>query len=241
MVGWFMDSVAQMKAMVGKASAAMVESGMALGFGSGSTAEYMIKEVGGRWQRGELKGIRVVCTSFQSSALAQEFGIPQQALNEIDRIDLGIDGADEVDARLDLIKGGGGCQTREKLVDSRVERLVIVVDSSKMVEFLGSTMPVPVEVIPDAYRQVAAKLRDLDGAPQLRMAVKKAGPVVTDEGNLILDTRFTSIDEPAEMEATINNIPGVLENGLFLNMADEVLIGHVDPDGSAHVETRKRP
>ena len=235
-----MDPVAQMKAKVGQVSAELVESGMTLGLGSGSTAEYMIKDVGRRWQDGELTGLTAVCTSFQSSVLAQSFGIPQQQLNEVDRIDLGIDGADEVDPNLDLVKGGGGCQTREKLVDSRVERLVIVVDSGKMVDQLGSTMPVPVEVVPEAYRQVAAQLRELDGSPELRMAVRKAGPVVTDEGNLILDTRFATIPDPEKLESTINNIPGVLENGLFLNMADEVLIGHIADDGSVSVETRQR-
>ena len=144
-----MDPVAQMKAKVGQVSAQLVESGMTLGLGSGSTAEYMIKDVGQRWQNGELTNLTAVCTSFQSSVLAQGFGIPQQQLNDVDRIDLGIDGADEVDSNLNLVKGGGGCQTREKLVDSRVDRLVIVVDAGKLVDQLGSSMPVPVEVVPE--------------------------------------------------------------------------------------------
>ena len=203
---------------------------MVLGLGSGSTAALLIHELGRRWQAGELSDIRGVPTSFQSSVLAQQYGIPHTTLNEVDHLDLAIDGADEVDPRLNLIKGGGACQTREKLVDSRADRFVVVVDTTKLSDVLGKNFPVAVEVLAEAYVQVQAGLRDLGSDPVLRMAVRKAGPVVTDQGNLILDAKFAAIDDPAAMEQTINNLPGVLDNGLFPGMADEVLVGRVDGD-----------
>ncbi len=219
-----------MKHEVARVAAQRVESGMVLGLGSGSTAALLIHELGRRWQAGELSDIRGVPTSFQSSVLAQQYGIPLTTLNEVDHLDLAIDGADEVDPRLNLIKGGGACQTREKLVDSRADRFVVVVDTTKLSDVLGQNFPVAVEVLAEAYVQVQAALRDLGSDPVLRMAVRKAGPVVTDQGNLILDAKFAAIDDPAAMEQTINNLPGVLDNGLFPGMADEVLVGRVDGD-----------
>ena len=175
-------------------------------------------------------------TSFQASVLAQQYGIPLITLNEIDHMDLAIDGADEVDPALNLIKGGGACQTREKLVDTRARRFVVVVDETKMSPALGTNFALPVEVLPDAYRQVQEALRDMGSDPVLRMAVRKAGPVVTDQGNLIIDAKFDQIDDPASLEPAINNIPGVLENGLFVGVASEVLVGHIE-DGEASVRT----
>ncbi len=225
-----------MKKMVAAEAAARVESGMILGLGSGSTAALMIEEVGRRWRAGEITGIVGVPTSFQAAALAQEYGIPQITLNEIDQIDLAIDGADEVDPQRNLIKGGGACHTREKLVASRARRFVVVVDETKLTDVLGSTFALPVEVVPEAYRQVIEALSGFGADPELRMAVRKAGPVVTDQGNLVIDARFAAIEDPAELEARINNIPGVLENGLFVGMADEVLVGEIHGD-AARVRT----
>ncbi len=209
---------------------------MTLGLGSGSTAAILIEQIGERVAAGELVGIRGVPTSFQATILAQQYGIPLVTLNEIDRMDLAIDGADEVDPHRNLIKGGGGCQTREKLVDSRADRFVVVVDSTKLSDVLGSHFPLPVEVLPDAYRQVMAQLGEMGSQPELRMAVRKAGPVVTDQGNLLVDARFPGIQEPGRLEKEINNIPGVVENGLFVGMADEVLVGEiVDGEPSVRV------
>lgn len=221
------DAQTRMKHEVAKQAAAQVESGMTLGLGSGSTAAILIEQIGERLRAGELADIRGVPTSFQATILAQQYGIPLVTLNEIDRMDLAIDGADEVDPHRNLIKGGGGCQTREKLVDSRADRFVVVVDATKLSDVLGSRFPLPVEVLPEAYRQVMAELQSLGSQPELRMAVRKAGPVVTDQGNLIVDAKFTAIDDPAQLESAINNIPGVLENGLFVDMADEVLVGEI--------------
>ena len=231
-----MDVQTQMKELVAEAAAQKVESGMLLGLGSGSTAAILIERLGRRCRDGELTDITGVPTSFQSSQLATQHGIPLISLNEIDHIDLAIDGADEVDPEKNLIKGGGACHTREKLVDSRADRFVVVVDATKLSDALGSTFPLPVEVVPDAYRQVMDALRDLGSDPRLRMAVRKAGPVVTDQGNFVVDARFGSIDSPVDLESRINNIPGVLENGLFVGLADEVLVGQID-DGVASVRS----
>lgn len=225
-----MDVQTQMKELVAKAAAARVESGMILGLGSGSTAAIVIEQLGRRWRAGDLQDIKGVPTSFQAAQLASEYGIPLITLNEINHIDLAIDGADEVDPAKNLIKGGGACHTREKLVDSRAERFLVVVDVGKLSDVLGSNFALPVEVVPGAYRQVMDQLREMGGEPHLRMAVRKAGPVVTDEGNLVVDAKFEAITEPAKMEMQINNIPGVLENGLFVGLADEVLVGEIDGD-----------
>lgn len=219
-----------MKELVAAEAARRVESGMILGLGSGSTAKIFIEQVGQRWQAGELRDLKGVPTSFQSAQLAQQFGIPQITLNEIDHIDLAVDGADEVDPARNLIKGGGACHTREKLVDSRADYFLVVVDSTKLSDVLGSNFALPVEVVPEAYRQVMTALSALGGEPVLRMAVRKAGPVVTDQGNLVIDAKFEAIGDPASLEPQINNIPGVLENGLFVGMADEVLVGDIEGD-----------
>lgn len=229
-----MDPVTLMKHEVAKAAAARVQSGMVVGLGSGSTAALMIEYLGKRLQAGELQNIKGVPTSFQSSVLAEQYGIPLTTLNEVDCIDVAIDGADEVDPNRNLVKGGGAAHTREKLVDGRAEQFIVVVDSSKLVEALGTTFLLPVEVLPEAYRQVMKALEALGGKPELRMAVKKAGPVVTDQGNLVIDVKFDRIDDPASLEKEINNIPGVLENGLFVGMTDLVLVGEVK-DGVASV------
>jgi ribose 5-phosphate isomerase A len=159
--------------------------------------------------------------------LAKEHGIPLTSLDAVDHIDVAIDGADEVDPQKNLIKGGGAAHTREKVVDSLAAQFIVVVDSGKLVDRLGSTFKLPVEVIPMAYAPVMRAIEKLGGKPELRMGVKKAGPVVTDQGNMVIDVTFDSIDNPGELEQTINNIPGVLENGLFVGVANVVLVGEV--------------
>ncbi|EGJ32588.1 ribose 5-phosphate isomerase [Moorena producens 3L] len=126
-----------------------------------------------------------------------------------------------------MIKGGGAAHTREKIVDSLAKQFIVVVDSTKIVENLGSTFLLPVEVIPMAITPVMNAIQKLGGKPELRMGVKKAGPVITDQGNMVVDVKFDAIDNPAELEKTINNIPGVLENGLFVGVTDLVLVGEV--------------
>ena len=225
----------QMKQAVAAAAVAQIQDGMVLGLGSGSTAALMIQELGAKLRRGELTDITGVTTSFQGEVLAAELGIPLQSLNAIQRIDLAIDGADEVDPALQLIKGGGACHVQEKLVARRADRFVVVVDGSKLVDTLNLAFLLPVEVLPGAWRQVKAQLGEMGGDAELRMAVRKAGPVVTDQGNLVLDVKFAGgISEPARLEREINNLPGVLENGLFVDLTDQVLVGEI-VDGAAVV------
>lgn len=218
----------RMKLAVATAAVDQVRDGMVLGLGSGSTAALMIQELGARLQRGELSGITGVTTSFQGEVLAAELGIPLQSLNAVSRIDLAIDGADEVDPDFQLIKGGGACHVQEKLVARRADRFVVVVDSSKLVERLNLEFLLPVEVLPGAWRQVKAELEAMGAKGELRMAVRKAGPVVTDQGNLVLDLKWIGgIADPAGLEQAINNLPGVLENGLFVGLTDQVLVGEI--------------
>ncbi len=224
------DPVKLMKQQVGKAAADRVQSGSIVGLGTGSTTAYAIQFLGDRLKSGELNDIKGVPTSFQASVLAKQYGIPLTTLDEITGIDIAIDGADEVDPQKNLIKGGGAAHTREKIVDSLAKEFIVVVDKSKMVQALGSTFPLPVEVLPMAVTPVMAALEALGGKPELRMGIKKDGPVITDQGNMVLDVTFDAIANPADMEKTINNIPGVLENGLFVGVADVVLIGDIQND-----------
>ena len=222
------DLQQRMKQAVADAAVGQIQDGMVLGLGSGSTAALMIKALGEKLRSGALRDITGVTTSFQGEVLAAELGIPLKSLNAIDHIDLAIDGADEVDPCFQLIKGGGACHVQEKLVARRAQRFVVVVDAGKLVERLNLSFLLPVEVLPGAWRQVKAELAALGGQSELRMAVRKAGPVVTDQGNLVLDVQFAGgIADPATLESTLNNLPGVLENGLFVNLADQVLVGEI--------------
>ncbi len=218
-----------MKKAVAEAAVNEVTSNMIVGLGSGSTAAIMIKTLANKIKIGELKEIRGVPTSFQSEVLALELGIPLIDLVSVDQIDLAIDGADEVNPSYQLIKGGGACHVREKLVASKANKLLIVVDQTKLVKNLNEEFPLPVEVLPSAWKQVKDVIENMDAQCKLRMAEKKAGPVVTDEGNLILDVLFNGgINNPKEIELQINNIPGVLENGLFVDLTYKVLVGKVE-------------
>jgi ribose 5-phosphate isomerase A len=216
-----------MKQEVGKAAAARVKPDSIVGLGTGSTTAFAIEAIGDRLAKGELKNIVGIPTSFQAEVLAKKYGIPLTTLDAVDRIDIAIDGADEVDPNKNLIKGGGAAHTREKVVDCLAEVFIVVVDSGKLVDKLGSTFLLPVEVIPMALAPVTRALEKLGGKPELRMGIKKAGPVVTDQGNLVIDVKFDTIPDPANLEKTINNIPGVLENGLFVGVTDLVLVGEI--------------
>ena len=234
------DLQTQMKQAVAEAAVAQIRDGMVVGLGSGSTAALMIQGLGARLAAGQLHDIVGVTTSLQGEVLAAELGIPLRALNAIDRIDLAIDGADEVDPSFQLIKGGGACHVQEKLVADRAERFIVVVDSTKLVQCLNLDFLLPVEVLPGAWVQVQSRLKSMGGVAELRMATRKAGPVVTDQGNLVLDVRFEAgISDPIALERDINNLPGVLENGLFVNLADEVLVGEIN-DGVAGVRSLER-
>ncbi|ABM77184.1 MULTISPECIES: ribose-5-phosphate isomerase RpiA [Prochlorococcus] len=234
------DLQTQMKQAVAAAAVEQIKDGMVLGLGSGSTAALMIQALGAKLASGELREIVGVTTSFQGEVMAAELGIPLRNLTAVDRIDLAIDGADEVDPSFQLIKGGGACHVQEKLVASRADRFVVVVDSTKIVDRLNLGFLLPVEVLPGAWRQVQGRLAELGGIADLRMAQCKAGPVVTDQGNLVLDVSMAGgIGDPEDLECRINNLPGVLENGLFVNLTDEVLVGQIS-DGVAGVRRLQR-
>ena len=207
------------KEMVGREAVdALVKSGMKLGLGTGSTAIPAVRHIGALLAEGKLKNILAVPTSFQTSIECEKWGIPLFSLNSKEiggKLDLTIDGADEVDPENRLVKGGGGALLLEKIVAYASASYAIVVDESKIVKNLGLAFPVPVEVIPEARVPVSAALEKLGVEPALREAVRKAGPVITDHGNLILDICFAKAIDPAALELEINRIPGVVENGFF--------------------------
>lgn len=211
------------KRRAGERAAEAVEDGTVVGLGTGSTTAYAIESIGRAVDDG--LAVRGIPTSYQSRQLAIEVGIPLTTLEEVDGVDLAIDGADQV-ADGDLIKGGGAAHAREKVVDAAADRFLVVADSSKLVETLER--PVPVEVLPDARPVVADRVRELGGEPVLREAERKDGPVVTDNGNLVLDCAFGELDEPGELATRLSAIPGVLEHGLFVALADAVYVGTAD-------------
>ena len=200
-----------------------VEEGMVIGLGTGSTSYWAIQKIGERVKQG-LK-VKAVSSSENSSRLARELNIPLIDVSEIDRIDLTIDGADEVDAKRNLIKGGGGALLREKIIASNSEKLIVVVDSSKMVAQLGK-FPLPVEVVPFADNLIKQRVSSLGCEAQWR--TENGKKYVTDNSNLILDCSFGKIDDPAALNLQLHLIPGVVETGLFVNMAPMIVVGHKD-------------
>ncbi|UPV75513.1 ribose-5-phosphate isomerase RpiA [Halorussus limi] len=211
------------KRAAGESAAEAVEDGTVVGLGTGSTAAHAIRAVGRRVDSG--LDVRGIPTSFQSRQLAKEAGIPLTTLDEAGTVDLAIDGADQFSGP-HLVKGGGAAHAREKIVDAAADRLLVVADPSKAAERLDHS--VPVEVLPDARTTVAAEVRGLGGSPTLRSAERKDGPVVTDNGNLVLDCEFGTIANPAELAADLAGLPGAVEHGLFVGMADEIHVGRED-------------
>ena len=216
------------KQAVGVYAARMVEDGMRVGLGTGSTTAYAIEELGRRIREASLDIVGTP-TSFAAERLARQQGIPLATLDSLDRLDIALDGADEVDPQKNLIKGRGGAHTREKVIAAQSEMFVALVDPSKLVERLGSMRPVPVEVLPMAVTPVMKRLESLGSTPAIRMAQKKDGPVVTDQGFWIVDAMFVDgIDHPKRLADSIKGIPGVLDHGLFIDMANKVLVAEAD-------------
>ncbi|HKK49801.1 MAG TPA: ribose-5-phosphate isomerase RpiA [Alkalispirochaeta sp.] len=211
----------------------VVQSGMTVGLGTGSTAIHAVRRIGALLAEGAISDILAVATSFESTIEAQRLGIPVRTLNDPQingAVDIAIDGADEVDVRTGyLIKGGGGALTLEKLVEYNAGTLYVVVDESKLSVQLGRLYPIPVEIIPAALASARRMIGVLGLRPELRMAQRKAGPVVTDNGNLILDVHLDGTDVDADaLEDSLNAIPGVLENGLFTRAHAEIWVGRKD-------------
>ena len=202
-----------------------VKNNFVIGLGSGSTAAYAIKEIGNRIKREKIR-VSAVPTSYQAFTLAVKHGIAITTLEEHPTLDLTIDGADQIDDELNLIKGMGGALTREKIVASASKKLVIIADERKRVKVLGeSNHPVPIEVLPFATPIVMHKIKEMGGRPFLRESNKKVGPVITDNGNIIVDVNFGLVHEPAELNHKLKGIPGVVETGLFVKMADLIYLG----------------
>ena len=209
------------KRRAAEAAVDRVEDGMVLGLGTGSTVRYAIERLGRRVAEGwELAGVP---TSRATAELARELQIPLTTLDEHPSLDLTIDGADEVDPRLDLIKGLGGALLREKIVAAASEAFLVVVDEGKAVEGLGGRAPLPVEVLPFGARRTRSRLEALGCEPTLRRAGE--APFRTDNGNYMIHCRFEGIADPRELAGRLKEIPGVIEHGLFLEMADAVFVG----------------
>ena len=213
----------ELKKLAGVKAAEQVKDGMIVGLGTGSTVEYTLRKLGERVRNENLK-IKGIPTSIHTKRIAKEEKIPLTTLDENPEIDLTIDGADEVDSFLNLIKGGGGALTREKIIAFHSKREIIVVDDSKVVKALGIDFDLPVEVVKFAWQSTKKALEKFDCEVKLREIMENE-PYITDNGNYILDCEFERIMEPEELERDINNIPGVVENGLFVDLVDEVIVG----------------
>lgn len=215
------------KRLAGEAAVELVESGMVVGIGTGSTAAYMIQALARRIQTG-LHIIGAVPTSEATEQLARSLGIPLTDLNAHPELDLAIDGADEIDGHLNLIKGGGGALLREKIVASASHRFIVIADVTKQVMQLGLRAVLPVETIPFAVTPVSRRLQALGASVQIRQRSNQV--FITDNGNMILDCSFPNgIADPVDLQARIRRIVGVVETGLFLNMTERAIIG--GPEG----------
>lgn len=212
------------KEAVGIKAAAYVEDGMTVGLGTGSTVYYFILELGRRVKEEGLQLVGV-STSDATTTLAEQLGIPVKMIDEVEKIDLTIDGADEISADFCGIKGGGAALLREKIVAMQSDRIIWIVDSSKMVEKLGK-FPLPVEVIPYGYSHLLRLFREKGYEPHLRNV--EGDPILTDNGNYIIDLALGRIDDPRALADELDHITGVVEHGLFNNLVDLVLVGDGD-------------
>ncbi|HEY9448342.1 MAG TPA: ribose 5-phosphate isomerase A [Gemmatimonadaceae bacterium] len=219
------DVVAREKRAAAEGAVALVSSGSVVGLGSGSTAALAIEEIGRRMRSGALTGIVGVPTSNAAHRLALECGIPLVDIESRPLIDITIDGADEIDPLQRVLKGAGGALLREKIVAARSTRWVIIGDSTKVVDRMGSRYPVPVEVVKFGWSGHAEALREMGAIAELRPGDGES-PYITDEGHYIIDARFPhGLDDPEDLARTMRKRPGVVETGLFLGFRPEVIIG----------------
>ncbi len=206
-----------------------VQDGMIVGIGSGSTVVYAVQHLAERIQS---KKWHVVCipTSYQARQLIIDHNLILGTLDQYPRIDIDIDGADEVDPDLNLIKGGGGCHTQEKIVAACAKKMIIIVDYRKRSKQLGTVWRagIPIEIIPSAYKSLIPQLQGMGGTPKLRIGTAKMGPVFTDNGNFLLDVDFGPITHPDLLHQQLKLLVGVIETGLFVQMAEKVFFGEAD-------------
>ncbi|MGG3571428.1 ribose-5-phosphate isomerase RpiA [Bacillus gobiensis] len=220
------------KQLVGEKAAEHIKDGMVVGLGTGSTFFYTLQKLGQLVKEG--LSFRGIPTSVRTQVLAKEMGIPLVDFSEIDRIDLAIDGADEVNPDLDLIKGGGGALLREKIIAKAAKTFVVIADPNKAVEKLGG-FRLPVEVVPFGYQLTKQLISKTGIGPELRMANNE--PYVTDNGNYLFDCSIGSTHNIKELEQKLNMIPGVVENGLFIGIADILIT--TDYEQNVVIKNRK--
>lgn len=211
------------KQLAAEKAVEFIEDGMIVGLGTGSTAFFAIQKIGQLVHEG-LK-IQAVASSKASEELAEKFGIPLLPFSDVESIDVTIDGADEVDPNLSLIKGGGGALLREKILAGNSKRFIVIVDETKIVPALG-TFPLPVEIVPFAYELTVRKLQAMGAKLNIRM--KDGEHYITDNGNLIADCHFGDITDPVTLHQQLNTTPGVVDNGLFVHLTSQVIVGHAD-------------
>ena len=216
-------------------AADLVESGMRIGLGTGSTAVWAVRRIGEKLKSGELTDILAIPTSIRTAEEAESLGIPLAGFDELEALDITIDGADEVDGRLNLIKGGGGALLREKIVAQITKRLVIIVDPSKQVTHLGQGWAVPIEVVHFGWESQKRFLESL-GATVVVRQTESGKPFLTDGKNLILDANFGRIQNILALETKLQKRVGIVESGLFFEMADDLIVA--SPDGIKHIQGR---
>ena len=222
-----------LKKQVGYASVNYIKDGMTVGLGTGSTAYYMVEKLGQEIKKGNLN-ITAVTTSKKTAEQAESLGIPLKDLNEVDWIDVTIDGADEIDPQFQGIKGGGGAHLIEKIVASYSNQVIWIVDESKMVNQLGD-FPLPLEVIPFGHQKLEKILQEKGYHPETRLT-KEGQLFTTDNDNFIIDLHLKNITDPHALAQELSQLPGIVEHGLFLDMVDIVLVGR-----NGQVETLKAP
>jgi ribose 5-phosphate isomerase A len=225
------SDVARFKRVAAERAVELIQPGMVVGLGSGSTAAFMVYRLAALLREGKLTGVVGVPTSLETESLARSVGVPLATLEEHPTLELTIDGADEVDPEFCLLKGGGGALLREKIVAQASRRVIIVVDESKLSPRLGTQRPVAVEVLPFGWRSQALFLEGL-GARVTRREAREGGPYQTDQGNFILDCDFGPIARPAELAAKLEARAGVVEHGLFIGLTSELIVA--GPRGVEH-------
>lgn len=215
--------IEELKKAAAEGAVKYVKSGMVVGLGTGSTTYYAIKKIGELIRDKELTGIIGIPSSVQSEELAKEFNIPLTTFDKHTEIDITIDGADEVDENLNLIKGGGGALLREKVLAQATKKEIIIVDESKLSKILGTKWIVPIEIIRFALKVESEFLESIGGKPKLRISENNK-PFITDEGNYILDTNFGEIENPGILAQQLESRAGIVEHGLFINLVSEVIV-----------------
>lgn len=213
-----MDIEGAKKAAATMAVDEIIKNSTTIGIGSGSTIVYAVARIAQLSQSNSLKPT-CIPTSFQAHQLITEHGLPLGSLNSIPKVDVTIDGADEISPELNLIKGGGGCHLQEKLIAFNSTKMVVIADYRKNSSILGENWQkgIPMEVIPMGYVAVMGKIAQMGGQPKLRMAQSKLGPCISDNGNFIVDANFGKITDPKDLDQRLKMIPGVIETGLFIN------------------------